>query len=354
MSLPPDNLGVPRTLALPDELRLAVERALAGAPAARWIRAAQELSERYRGPRAPGEKPLAAGEADALGYLALVLPATYAQLRGAMAATALRAPSWAPETLLDLGSGPGTALWAVAAQWPSLRRATAWEREQAFITVGRALAAASSAPAVRGAGWQRADLARPDEASRRGAHGGSGAQAAPRADLVVLGHVLNELALADAARVVATAWEAAAGVLLIVEPGTPQGFAVVRAARDALLSAGARTLAPCAHDAPCPLADDWCHFPQRIWRPEFQRKARGAPSQWEESKFSYAALARFAPDRPIWGRVIREPTSNKAYAEATISAREGILRHRAPKRDRAAYRLVQDLPWGAALDEPPA
>jgi len=170
---------------------------------------------------------------------------------------------------------------------------------------------------------------------------------------VVLGHVLNELAPDERSRAVADAWQRTTGVLLLAEPGTPQGFAVVRAAREQLLAAGAHTLAPCAHDAPCPLVDDWCHFPQRIWRPPFQQRARGTPSQWEETKFSYVALARFAPERPIWGRVIREPTSNKAYAEAVISAREGIVRRRALKRNRAAYRLVQDLPWGAALDQPP-
>src|SRR4029079_12505613 len=97
------------------------------------------------------------------------------------------------------------------------------------------------------------------------------------------------------------AWALASGVLLVVEPGTVPSFDVVRTARDRLLVAGARTLAPCAHDLTCPLVNDWCHFPQRVVRPEFQRRARGAPSQWEDSKFAYAAMARFAPALPIWG-----------------------------------------------------
>ena len=142
-------------------------------------------------------------------------------------------------------------------------------------------------------------------------------------------------------------------MLLIVEPGTPEGFAVVRAARDALLAAGAHTIAPCAHDRPCPLERDWCHFPQRLKRPDFQRRARGAPSEWEDAKFAYAAMARFMPEAPIWGRVIREPASNKAYAETKISSRAGVTRYRALKRHREAYRLVKDLAWGAALSEPP-
>jgi ribosomal protein RSM22 (predicted rRNA methylase) len=256
-----------------------------------------------------------------------------------MAATAARAPGWRPGSLLDLGSGPGTALWAATETWASLTRLVAWEREAHLIDLGRDLARGGP-PALGGASWERRDLA---ELLAEG----------PRFDLVVLGHVLNEVGPDLRERVVRAAWARTSGVLLIVEPGTAAAFAIVRGARDALLADGARTLAPCAHDRPCPLADDWCHFPQRLQRPEFQRRARGAPSQWEDAKYAYAAQARFAPEQPIWGRVIREPEFNKAYAEAQISAQEGIVRQRALKRHRESFRRVKGLAWGEALLEPP-
>ncbi|MFL5805803.1 MAG: small ribosomal subunit Rsm22 family protein, partial [Roseiflexaceae bacterium] len=145
-------------LELPLDLHDAIARALAAAPAARWIRAAQALSERYRAPRDAGAGPIASGDDQWLGYAALILPATYAQLRGAMAAAAARTPNWSPTTMLDLGSGPGTALWAATAQWPSLRELAAWEREPAAITLGRKLAAGSANPALRAARWERLDL----------------------------------------------------------------------------------------------------------------------------------------------------------------------------------------------------
>jgi hypothetical protein len=63
-------------------------------------------------------------------------------------------------------------------------------------------------------------------------------------------------------------------------------------------------------------------------------------------------MARFTPATPIWGRVIREATSNKAYAEVTVSSREGAGRYRALKRNRDAFRLVRGLEWGQALAEP--
>jgi ribosomal protein RSM22 (predicted rRNA methylase) len=337
--------GIPpggrHSIVLPAELERAIERQLATIPAAQWTREARALSERYRASRTGQEQPFATGPVQALAYLALIFPASYAQLRGAMAAAHARVPGWQPTTLLDLGSGPGTALWAAAAQWPSLRASVALEREQALVKVGRELAQASNITTVRTTRWERLDLRKLDEVTP-GRH-----------DLVILGHVLNELPPELRSRVVEAAWRLTAGMLLIVEPGTSAAFEVVRAARDQLLALEARTIAPCAHDQSCPLANDWCHFPQRLTRPEFQRRARGAPSQWEDSKFSYAAMARFGPEGPIWGRVINEPSSNKAYAEVMISTQEHVRFYRALKRHRPAFRRVQDLRWGEALAETP-
>lgn len=329
-----------RWITLPDDLYASIAQALATIPAARWLQEAQALSERYRAERRHAAQPLAAGRPQALGYAALMMPATYAQLRGAMVATARRIPRWQPRTLLDLGSGPGTSLWAAIAQWPSLETLVAWEREPAFIELGRDLAHGSAATAVRGARWERIDLQRQLPAPHP-------------YDMVVLGHVLNELNTDAQRAVVEYAWQCTTDVLLIVEPGNSAAFPHVRAARESLLAAGARTIAPCAHDAPCPLVNDWCHFPQRLTRPDFQRRARGAPSQWEDSKFAYAAMARFGPDHPIWARIIREPTFNKAYAEVKASTQAGITVYRALKRHKLAFRELKDVPWGATLDAQP-
>ena len=326
---------------LPPDLESAIEAELRLVPGSQWMSAARGLSERYRAERDPAAgtpRPMASGSKEALGYAALVLPAAYAQLAGAMAATAERAPSFAPTTMLDLGSGPGTALWAAAEQWPTLATVHAWERETAFIELGRKLAARSSLPPVLDAQWRQITL------------GGALPQHTAQYDLIVMGHVLNEMDERVREALVRSAWERCSGVLLIVEPGTSAALPVVRAARDLLLEEGARTLAPCAHDASCPLANDWCHFPQKLFRPHFQRRAKEGSAGWEEAKFSYAAMARFAPESPIWGRLIHQPRVNKAGAVLVVSSRDGIVRPRIPKRDRAAYKAAADLKWGDAIE----
>ena len=328
-------------LALPPTLETAIREMLKTLPAQQWVSAAQALSRRYRGEREDLPRRFARGEEQTLAYLAQIFPATYAQLYGAMAATQAQAPGWSPQTLLDLGSGPGTALWAAVEHWPALTHFEAWERETAFIQLGKKLASASAHAEVQNCVWQKIDFRQQLPPENR------------VFDLVVIGHVLNELRAGAQQRLVRYAWEHCAGVLLLVEPGTSAAFPAIKTAREQLLQSGARTLAPCPHEQPCPLIDDWCHFPQRLQRPPFQRRAKGAISQWEDCKFSYAALARFAPAHVPWARLIRAPEVTKVYAEAWFCTAEGIVRHREEKRNREAFKHVKKLLWGERLETRP-
>ena len=80
---------------------------------------------------------------------------------------------------------------------------------------------------------------------------------------------------------------------MIVEPGTTAGYRRVLAARDAVIAAGGSTLAPCPHDASCPLPDgDWCHFSTRLPRSRTHRLAKGAERGFEDEKFAYVVLCR--------------------------------------------------------------
>jgi ribosomal protein RSM22 (predicted rRNA methylase) len=350
--VPRESLIITLMLSLPPELEAAIAAALREVPSSQWQSAARRISQRYRDADAARrnsdtstDPPSSRHPHSAIGYAALVLPATYAQLMGAMHATALRAPGFEPITMLDLGSGPGTALWAAVQPWPTLESMHAWEREPLSIDLGKRLASACEHPAVNNAQWRQIAL--------------SGALPAgtPTYDLRVIGHVLNELAAGARDALVASAWEHCTGLLLIVEPGTSSSFPMVLTARDLLLERGARTIAPCAHDLPCPLPaaapNDWCHFPQHLQRPGFQRVAKEASAGWEEAKFSYAAMARFSPDTPIYARLIHQPHLSKIGADLTLSASDGtITRPRVLKRNRPAYKEASDLRWGDILAEP--
>lgn len=322
----------------PADLRTALSALLDGLPPSRAATAVDRLIASYRG-RTPTDAPVLRDRADAAAYAAYRMPATYAAVRSALAAFRDRAGMWTPTAHLDLGGGTGAATWAVADVWPGgEHRSTVLDWSQAALTLGRELAAGAGPGPVRRAEWRRAVL---------------GGGPLPPADLVTVSYVLGELTGDDRAAVVAGAAEAAAGpggAVVVVEPGTPEGFARVLDARDRLLAAGFTVLAPCPHSAPCPAAGtDWCHFAARVPRTSLHRQVKGGSLPYEDEKFSYVAATRSAaPDGAgTADRVVRHPRTRKGQVLLELCAPDGALRRETvTKRSGERYRAARDAAWG--------
>ena len=94
---------------LPSLLRRAVDDALKGTALSDLAATAAALSQRYRDEQHDAQSH-AITDRDALAYLAVRLPATYAAVRASFDAVAEVRPEFAPKTALDIGAGPGTAL----------------------------------------------------------------------------------------------------------------------------------------------------------------------------------------------------------------------------------------------------
>src|SRR5262245_48402028 len=209
---------------LPPTLREGVDRALEGVALADLARAAEALSRRYRGEVRDGHLHLD-GDLAARAYLATRLPATYAAIFASLAAAAEMRPEFAARSLLDAGAGPGSALWAAAGIWPGLADALLIEGSAAIRTWGQRLAA--RAPVAR-VDWMELDL---------GASAGNAWADLATRDLVTCAYVLSELAPEAGASLVDRLWSLTAEVLVIVEPGTPTGWARILAAREQLTAA---------------------------------------------------------------------------------------------------------------------
>ena len=139
---------------LPVLLRQAIDQALEGVALPDLTRAAAALSARYRGETRDGRLHLS-DDLAARAYLATRLPATYAAVRAAMTELAERRPDFAPSSLLDVGAGPGTVLWAASNCWPSLKSARLVEASGAIRKCGETLAEASP---VTDIDWQSGDI----------------------------------------------------------------------------------------------------------------------------------------------------------------------------------------------------
>jgi ribosomal protein RSM22 (predicted rRNA methylase) len=325
------------TMNLPDDLQIALEQVLQTTTARNLTRTANDLSQRYRTGHAQDQHTFLHTQEDIAAYAAYRLPATFAAIYAALTEVRTRRPDWQPRTLLDVGAGPGTAMWAVTTQWPTLEHVTLLERDQHMLHLGQKLAQHAHSQAVKQARWRSVDL--------------TGQWEETQYDLVICSYVLGELPQAKREAISEHLWACTGDTLLFVEPGTPRGFELIRTVRTQLLAKGTTTIAPCPHDNACPIQEnDWCHFAQRINRTRLHRSAKGATLAYEDEKFSYVALSR-TPGLPIAGRVIRHPQKRGGHIHMELCTPEGLRTTTISRSAGQAYHKAQDLHWGAAIEE---
>ncbi len=322
---------------LPPYLADAVEAEIDQVDSALLARAAAHISQRYQA--GDFSSPAIVNDAQRAAYLAVRLPATYAVNARVFSEVHLRSPEAEVGSILDLGAGPGTALFAAAEAFPTLERATLLEADDSWLSQGKKLADQSSLTVVRQAQWLKHDL-------RSGftcdAH-----------DLVVLSYLLGELNAAAAEAVIRKAWICARRFLVVIEPGTPRGFAGINAARSVLISGGAEILAPCPHKHACPMAaaGDWCHFAQRVERTSRHRQLKGGALGYEDEKFSYLVASRQCPET-LLPRILRHPGKHSGHIQLELCMPDGHKEQKTVTRShKQAYRLARKAAWGDAWND---
>lgn len=315
---------------LPPNLKAAIDTLVEGLSVRDLETASSRLSERYRAEKRDGRLHLS----DAMlahAYLATRLPATFAAARASFEHVADRLPNFTPHTQLDAGSGPGTAYFAAQDCWPEMQSATLMETSASIRAVGSQLVERAGQVDVT---WQNADLGRqfPDTGS---------------ADLVSLCYVLNELSPEQDEKLVAALWDHCTGVLVIVEPGTPEGWKRLMRHRSQLIQSGGTVIAPCSHQMACPLTEpDWCHFSQRVARSKLHRTAKGATVPYEDEKFAFLAVAR-SPNKDLKSRVIARAQHGSGKSTLKLCQPDGsVVETMFTKRDGAAYKRARKLEWG--------
>ncbi|MET3591025.1 ribosomal protein RSM22 (predicted rRNA methylase) [Mesorhizobium shonense] len=318
---------------LPPPLRQGVDSLLEKVPLPALKQAAKALSDRYRAELRDGR--LHMGEEIAVkAYLATRLPATYAAVRTSLDALAEARADFQPKRLLDIGAGPGTMLWATADAYPEIEQAVLVEASAAVRNIGQSLAAGGVGARTKWiAGDATIDL-----------------DGLEPADLVSAAYVLDEIVPASLPKLVDRLWRLTADTLLIVEPGTPAGWQRILAARSQLVEAGAHVLAPCPHEAPCPLVPpDWCHFARRVARSRLHRLVKEADVPWEDEKFIYLAACRQpAPARPA--RVLAPPKGGSGKVLLKLCQPDGSAGEQLfSKRDGDVFRTARRADWGEAL-----
>jgi ribosomal protein RSM22 (predicted rRNA methylase) len=340
---------------LPTELLDAIEQETGRIDRRKLVQATAQLSEHYKA--ADFSHPAVVTPAHRAAYLAVRLPAIYAAIRRVLAELQLSAPQSDVHSLLDIGAGPGTALFAASQEF-HLQAATLIEVDAEWLAMGKRLAAQSLLAAVREAQWVKQDL-----------RSGFNCKAH---DLVTISYTLGELPPAAADAALRKAWSCANQFLVLIEPGTPRGFAAINAARTSLIGTiaatatmanTARITAPCPHQHACPMAavGDWCHFAQRIERTSLHRQLKGGTLGHEDEKFSYLIAARNAAPTtavptneavPAISRIVRHPIKHSGHVQLSLCTPEGKIENRTVARSsKAAYKSARRAEWGDAWME---
>ena len=322
---------------LPNYLKNASEKLIEGMNINAMSQSARELSRRYMEESGQGKSLLNIDE-EAAVYSLMRMPATVSAVSFALEKVC-EMSDFVPRSLLDAGAGTGGATFA-ANEFFALDSITCLEREPAMENIGKKLFSFGEDKAIREARYIRADLV--EEATK--ANDNSKKYVS---DLVISSYVLNEMSMEDRMKVVKWLWDNTEKMLVIIEPGTPVGFANIRRIRDFLMEQGAYVCAPCPHMENCPVTgDDWCHFTVRVQRGKIHKMLKNADVPYEDEKFSYIAFSREPLKMDKCGRIMRHPITLKGRVELSLCTSDGIYTKTVTKKDNEAYKCAKKADCG--------
>ncbi|KAG2223733.1 hypothetical protein INT45_003457 [Circinella minor] len=316
---------------------------------------------------------LAYGPRESIAYTAGVLPSTYAATLNVLAELSQRISNFSPKSILDFGTGPGTALWAAQEVYSDLKSYVGVDLSEDMLNIAERLQGNISPDA--NIEFKRYLTVVPN---------------APKPDLVISAFTLGDLpSQALQQSIVDQLWEQTGDILVLIDRGTPIGFSNIARARQYILDQyknNVHVVAPCPHDKPCPLLYSpeakpdtlWCHYSQRVQRPPFLMKTKHSKFNSEDSKYAYVVLRRgprpktesshaavvddttvtiendFSKIAYTWPRLIQPPLKKHGHVVMDVCANQGeIQRMVIPKsQGKTPYRDARKAAWGDLFPHP--
>lgn len=322
---------------LPIDLEEALEKEIASHPHSKLITAAQELSQRYRHREGSECTAFMTSEAHRLAYLAVRMPATYAAVRRVLSELRQRCPQLLIKSILDVGAGPATATWAAVEVFSELSQAILLEKDACWLDVGKRLMRYSRHAVLQTSVWRQCDLRQLQLTDFNAS------------DIVIMSYIVGELPQESFLEAIAQGWKATSQILVLIEPGTPHGFARIKEARHQLLSQGASLIAPCPHKESCPMPkNDWCHFAERLERSSTHKSIKEVALGYEDEKFSYLIASKYDMPLPT-ARILRHPQHHSGHINFSLCTVKGLEELTLSRRHGELYKKARKLDWGDIL-----
>ncbi len=165
-------------------------------------------------------------------------------------------------------------------------------------------------------------------------------------DLSLFSYILNELSLEEALSALTKCFKGTQKILVIMEPGSQEGFQRILAYRDHLISLGGFIMAPCPHHNKCPI--DWCHFSVRIQRSPIHRQIKGGELNYEDEKFCYLIVSK-EPFTAPYERVVGKSDYRSKMATIPLCTTRGFEKKIFTKAKTPNFPEVRKARWGDAL-----
>lgn len=314
---------------VPEELKENINKLLEKNQINKILEDAQNVSDRYRKNEGIGKR-LLTKESEAVSYAISRMPATYAAVSSVLEQI-LDSYHESLTSIIDVGAGTGAAVWAINDRTKS-NDIKCLEREESMISIGKKLMKNTDLNDVK---WDKFDILK-DDIKENG-------------DVVISSYMINELPKEEREKAVKKMWNATNKLLVIIEPGTPAGFANILEIRNNILNLGGNIVAPCCCIGKCPIAkDDWCAFYTRIARSSIHRQTKNGTLGYEDEKFSYIVFSKVPVDNK-GERILRHPQINSGYVKVKVCTSNGIEEKTYSKKDKEIYKKVRKMNAGQKI-----
>lgn len=284
---------------------------------------AKNISVNYRTNEGEGKR-LLKSENEALAYAISRMPATYEAVYNSLKhSIEIYNPNI--KTMADIGAGTGAGAIAVN-EILDIEEIECFEREDAMRKIGKKIFDNYYNISEK-SNWNKFDICKDEIAKKY--------------DLVVVSYMLNEISNDKKDIVVEKLWRICNKMLLIVEPGTMQGYNNMINAKKKLIEKGGKIVAPCISNE-CKLQkNDWCNFSCRVQRTKIHKELKEGNVPYEDEKYIYIAATKDEINNTDKKRILRHPMIYSGFVKLKVCDKNEIKEITITKKDKEKFKVAR-------------
>ena len=233
------------------------------------------------------------------------------------------------KSVLDLGSGTGSVLWALK-NFLFSADIVAVEKQESMIKYSKLL----SKYLEYNINYINEDVL------------SSKVENLTLFDLVIESFMLNEMSGNDRKQTLDLMMSKTNKFIVLIEPGTPNSYTKMMEDRDYLLSKGFCLVLPCPHGCKCGLVDDYCNFTVRVDRTKISRYIKDSQLGYEDEKFFYLIFSKDVIENGC-STILRKPVFAKNRVELKLCNKDGsVCKTVVTKNNKQQYSQAKKLKHG--------